>query len=194
MRAGRSSRASDCATCLEPGAGRVDIGEPHPGPPPPCTDLRQPLTAGAPEHLGARRVPGGVAHRVARELDAERPRARPSRGGASRRARSRDRAHSSPRRAQVLGGGGEASRCSAGKGCRKAVGPCSSPISSRDSRTPCQMPAGAREEPAARGGMVMQPQALDPGRLQPGEHASSTVAATSRALMISVACRPATCR
>src|SRR5688572_15746168 len=59
---------------VEPGARRIEICEPLAAARlPPLADLRQTLGAGAAENHGARRVPGRIAHRLARELDTERP-------------------------------------------------------------------------------------------------------------------------
>ncbi len=165
---------------------------------PPGADLRQPLRAAAAQNLRH-------AARCVRRRAPPHPRARPrafahlrrSTCAASRRARNRDRARSCPRlREDARRRPERPPVADAGSGCRKARGRERDPSSSRDSARPqsSRQPERAnRRRPAAR--MQMQPQALDPGRLQIlRTRRRAGAMATSRALTIRVACRPATCR
>ena len=185
---------------VEPGAWRVDIGEPlvrglpstMPGSAAAAACRRRAVPA------ALRRVPCGVAHRLSRELDPERSCTRSGpECGASRRARNRDRAHSRPRRrAGARRRPASASQMQRGQRLQEGRRAVYEPeLVARHPGAPERGASRSAQRAAVR--RTDADAATGPrSRSTPDRRAPrrATVAATSRALTINVACRPATCR
>ena len=139
---------------VEPGAWRVDICEPLSAAfLPPCPDLRQPLRAGAAENLGVRRVPGGIAHRLSRELDPERSGTRSGPEAQRRAVPAIEIEHARALSgAQMRGGGRERLEMQCGQRLQEGRRAVHEPERiARFPGAPDQAPAGARKEPPSGG-------------------------------------------